>query len=91
MLHVLHLARSLSLTSTFWSTLLLVATGAPDRKKFIYDVRFSGVLCCWLLQVLQVQLVATSLAVLSDFESSLPMLITGLNHLKFAYQAGFIS
>ena len=26
--------------------------------------------------------VATSLAVLSDFESSLPLLVTGLNHVK---------
>ena len=38
LLQVLQLARSLFVTSFFWSTLLLVATGATARKEFIYDV-----------------------------------------------------
>ena len=106
LLQVLQLASSLSMTSFFWSTLLLVATGATGataRKEFIYDVirleylatgcyrcyrcyssqgvylwrQFFRVLCYWLLQVLRVQQVV----VLSDFESSLPLLVTGLNHV----------
>ena len=32
-LHVIQLARSLAMTSFFWSTLLLVATGATARKE----------------------------------------------------------
>ena len=28
------------MTSFFWSTLLLVATGATARKEFIYDISF---------------------------------------------------
>ena len=42
-LQVLQLARSLSMTSFFWSILLLVAAGATGvtaRKEFIYDVIF---------------------------------------------------
>ena len=89
MLQLLHLARSLSLTSTFWSTLLLVATGTTARKELIYDVSFFTVSCYWLLQVSRVQQVTTSLAVLSDFESSLPLLITGLNHVKICLSSWF--
>ena len=33
LLQVLQLARSLAMTSFFWSTLLLVATGATARKE----------------------------------------------------------
>ena len=45
------------MTSFFWSTLLLVATGATGataRKEFSYDVILFGVPCYWLPQVLQV-------------------------------------
>ena len=84
LLQVLQLARSLAMTSFFWNTLLLVATACKD---FSYDVilleyratgcyrcyssqrvylwrQFFRVLCCWLLQVLRVRQVATSLAVI---------------------------
>ena len=74
------------MTSFFWSALLLVAVA---RKEFIYDVSLFRVLCYWLLQVLRVQQVATSLAVLSDFESSLPLLVTGLNHVKICLSSWF--
>ena len=77
------------MTSFFWSTLLLIATGAAAHKKFIYDVSFFRVPCCWLLQLLQAQQLATSLAVLSDFESSLPLLVTGLNHVKICLSSWF--
>ena len=112
LLQVLQLARSLAMMSFFWSTLLLVATGATVAtahkefvfdvilleylatgatacKEFIYDVSFFRVLCYWLLQVLRVQQVATSPAVLSDFESSLPLLVTGLNHVKICLSSWF--
>ena len=42
------------------------------------------VLCYWLLQVLRVQQVATSLA-----ESSLPLIVTGLNHIKICLPSWF--
>ena len=45
------------MTSFFWSTLLLAATGATSataRKEFIHDVILFGVPCNWLLQVIQV-------------------------------------
>ena len=48
-LQVLQLARSSSMTSFFWSTLLLVATGATARKEFIYDVillKYLATGCC---------------------------------------------
>ena len=48
------------MTSFFWSTLLLVATGATARKEFSYDVILFGVPCYWLLQVLQVLQLARS-------------------------------
>ena len=77
------------MTSFFWSTLLLVATGATARKEFFYDVSFFRVLCYWFLQVLLVQQVTTSLAVLSNFESSLPLLVTGLNHVNICLSSWF--
>ena len=77
------------MTSFFWSTLLLVATGATAHKEFFYDVSFFRVLCYWFQQVLLVQQVATSLAVLSNFESSLPLLVTGLNHVKICLSSWF--
>ena len=64
-------------------------TGATARKEFIYDVSFFRVLCYWLLQVLRVQQVATNLAVLSDFKCSLPLLVTGLNHVKICLSSLF--
>ena len=76
----------------FWSTLLLVATGATGataRKEFSYDVILFRVLCYWFLQVLLVQQVATSLAVLLNFEISLPLLVTGLNHVKICLSSWF--
>ena len=41
------------MTSFFWSTLLLVATGATARKEFSYDVISLEYLATGLLQVLQ--------------------------------------
>ena len=52
------------MTSFFWSTLLLVATGATARKEFSYDVVFLECLATGLLQVLQL---ARSLAMTSFF------------------------
>ena len=63
------------MTSFFWSTLLLVATGATGataRKEFSYDVIFLEYLATGLLQVLQL---ARSLAMTSFF---LEYLATGL-------------
>ena len=66
------------MTSFFWSTLLLVATGATARKEFIYDVIF-GVPCYWLLQVLQL---ASSLSMTSFFWSTLLLVATGATARK---------
>ena len=77
------------MTSFFYSTSLLVATGATARKEFSYDVILFRVLCYWFLQVLLVQQVATSLAVLLNFEISLPLLVTGLNHVKICLSSWF--
>ena len=82
-------SQNLSMTSFFWSTLLLVATGATACKEFICDVSFFRVPCYWLLQVLRVKQLTTSLAVLSDFESSLQLLVTGLNHVKICLSSWF--
>ena len=92
--------------SVFWSTLLLVSTGATGHKKSSYDVSFFGVCCYWLLQL------ARSLDMKSVFQSTLLLLTTGatgatvqkkssfdvrlcslkvLIILKFANHAGFIS
>ena len=59
------------MTSFFWSTLLLVATGATARKEFSYDVIFLEYLATGLLQVLQVLQLARSLAMTSFFGSTL--------------------
>ena len=74
LLQVLQLARSLAMTSLFWSTLLPCywfatgATGATARKEFNYDVIFLEYLATGLLQVLQL---ARSLAMTLFFWSTL--------------------
>ena len=67
LLQVLQLARSSSMTSFFWSTLLLVATGATASKEFIYDVILFGVPCYWLLQVLQLARSSSMTSVILEY------------------------
>ena len=56
------------MTSFFWSTLLLVATGATARKEFSYDVILLEYLATGLLHVLQL---ARSSSMTSFFWSTL--------------------
>ena len=67
------------MTSFFWSTLLLVATGAIAPKEFSYDVILFGVPCYWLLQVLQL---ARSSSMTSFFWSSLLLVAAGATARK---------
>ena len=77
--------------SSFWSTLLLVATGAAGCKDFIYDVSFFVVLatgcyrCYGCNRSQQVGLCYQTLKVPCH------CLLQVLIMLKFAHQAGFIS
>ena len=68
------------MTSFFWSILLLVATSATARKEFIYDV---------ILLETGRNKSGSQQVLLSDFESSLPLLGTGLNHVKICLSSWF--
>ena len=71
------------MTSFFWSTLLLVATGATARKEFNYDVILLEYLATGLLQVLQL---ARSLAMTSFFGVPCYWFATGATARKeFSY------
>ena len=82
------------MTSFFWSTLLLVATGATARKEFFYDVSF---LKSTLLLVPTGVIGATGrnksgcviFICVVNFKSSLPLLVTGLNHVKICLSSWF--
>ena len=82
------------MTSFFWSTLLLVATGATGaraRKEFSYDVILFGVPCYWLLQVLQVLQLARSSSMTSFFWSTLLLVATSATGAQLARSSSMTS